>query len=617
MLDSSSWDTILSSLGNRPIEPGRLNPPMAMPIALTPNLLHDYAPLVWAGGGRFIESNHADLTSDAALAIPRKLMERATQPGEHNSSHRILAFPEMSHEEAVQHFLNGEYLALIEPVSFIKRWKDVITKNGLPRSFSQDQQQSPGPGSINFWDYAGVAAPPRTFIGGSDLIVMRGFSDNPAERDLSFKLVRFLALDEKYSKTLVELGTLPAQQQKYGVDTLGASLKDKSTSSQGGDHDSSTEFAIALSLALSRRTEQEYPALAEWPDYVESREVLEAIQRIWRRIGEGQASNDAVASLIAAAEDAELAVNRHLDWRVKFEEDVKRWWQFIAITLISGLLAAIAIVLRELRISKEQERASSEVRKLRGFASAALQAVYEIHSILPQDNPYSHLDENERGKSEKALVLMYGLQGWRRGRDDQNWKDTELKKVIWSAFVLALESKHKPRLYRKWQQNGHLSAREFLKKEYLIRDHPEICDPCPPFYFQVDCPDQVKVPLPFMLEQALVCLLQNAITASSDSTGNFLPITVAYDAISHAVYVLNQDRGRWLCKENSALCDALNEVKDLNEFEERIDQLLLKGGNTPKPGVGLVEAFCIATQCYGGLVVDKHLPKISIRLSSS
>src|SRR5262249_3148094 len=158
-------------------------------------------------------------------------------------------------------------------------------------------------------------------------------------------------------------------------------------------------------------------------------------------------------------------------------------------------------------------------------------------------------------------------------------------------------------------------AQEFLREESLIRNQPDIYDMCHPFFFQVDCPENVKVPMPFMLEQALVCLLQNAITASKDSSGNFLPITVAYDATSHSVCVMNQGEGRWLCRENSELCDALNKITELNEFEERIDQLLLKGGDMPKPGVGLVEAYCIATQCYGGLLVDKHLPKISIRLS--
>ncbi len=359
MLDSASWDTILSSLSARPIERGRLNPPMAMPIALTANLLHDYAPLIWAGGGRFISlgSDKADLTSDAALAVPRQLMERATQPGEQDSRRRILAFPEMSHEEAVHHFFNGEYLALIEPVGFIKRWKDVIARNGLPKGFSQDQKKNPAPGSVNFWNYAGVAAPPRTFIGGSDLIVTSRVKEKPEERDLAFKLARFLAMDEKYSTTLAELGTLPAQQQKLGVDILSASLKDETDrSSNTGGQEGITDFAVALSLALSRRTEQEYPALAEWPDYVESNEVLDALQLVWRRIGDGKEGEEDLAILKAAAAEAQLAINQRLNRWTKLWQDIQRWWWAIVIVLLAFLIIAVnQIRLQRIAVRRQKE----------------------------------------------------------------------------------------------------------------------------------------------------------------------------------------------------------------------------------------------------------------------
>jgi ABC-type glycerol-3-phosphate transport system substrate-binding protein len=355
-LDSTSWDTILSSLDRRPLEPGRLNPPMVMPIALTTNLLHDYVPLVWAGGGRFLglDSNQADLTSDAALAVPLKLMDRAVQPGEQRSRHRIIAFPEMSHEEAVQHFFDGEYLALIEPIGFIKRWKDVIARNGLPKSFFQDQQKNAGSIPVNFWDYAGVAAPPRTFIGGSDLIVTSRVKEKPEERDAAFKLVRFLATDEKYSATLAELGTLPAQQQKFGIDTLSSSLKDNPGSpSRGSNQTGATDFAVALSLALSRRSEQEYPALAEWPDYLESREVLEAIQRIWRRIGLGKEGEEDVANLKEAAAEAQLAINQHLNWRTKLWQDIQQsWW-----AIVIGMSALLAITINQLRLQRAKLQA--------------------------------------------------------------------------------------------------------------------------------------------------------------------------------------------------------------------------------------------------------------------
>lgn len=613
-LESDTYDVLLKSLAGRPIEQGRLNPPMAMPIGLTNNVLHDYAPLVWAGGGRSIglTPTRADFTSPEALAVPRLLMEQATQIGELNNRHRLLAFPEMSHEETVQHFLNGEYLAVIEPTNFIKRWLNVIKgwgdkkkkKLGLPTSFTGKEE--PIWEQVNFRDYAGVAVPPRPFVGGSDLIVTNRVKDRPLEKVLSFKLAQFLANDTLYSTTLAELGTLPAQRQQLGVEALRASLQDAAGGS--GSQEWDTEFAVALSLALSRRNENEHPALAEWPEYVESREVLEAIQRIWRRIGEGGNSTEALANLKATAEDAQLAINRNLDPQTRLTEDVRRWQWLIAVGLIALI---VAVSYREIHNSSRREKASNEVKKVRGFASAALQSVYEVHSII--DNPYRHLDDQGRGKSEKALVLIYGLQGWRRGRDERNWSDAELNKIVWSAFILALESKHTARLFKKWEQLNYPNPQRFLQEEKLLRDSPDISGNCASFYLRTNDLDSVRVSTPFMLEQALVCLLQNAIEASRDSSGRFKPITVAYEKVSHSVSVLNE--GPSLHIKNSALASALNECRDLDEFEARIDTILLSDGKAAKPGVGLVEAYCIAKQCYGGILVDRESAKVSVKLA--
>lgn len=611
-LESDSYEVLLKSLAERPIEPGKLNPPMAMPIGLTNNVLHDYAPLAWAGGGRLIGLNptRADFTSPEALAVPRLLMEGATQIGKQNTRHRLLAFPEMSHEETVQHFLNGEYLAVIEPTNFIKRWLSVIRgwsdkkKPGLPASFTGKEE--PVWAQVNFRDYAGVAVPPRPFVGGSDLIVTNRVKSLPLEKELSFKLAQSLAADTTYSKTLAELGTLPAQRQQLGVEALRASLQDAAggVASQGWD----SEFAIALSLALSQRKENEHPELADWPEYVESREVLEAIQRIWRRIGEGGNNPEAWANLKAAAEDAQLAVNRNLDPQTRLTEDIRRWQWLIA----AGLMAlVVAISYREIHNSRRREKASNEVKKVRGFASAALQSVYEVHSIL--DNPYRHLDEQGRGKSEKALVLIYGLQGWRRGRDERNWATNELHKIVWSAFILALESKHTARLFKKWEQLNYPDPQRFLQQEKLLRENPGLTDNCACFYLRTEGLEGIKVSTPFMLEQALVCLLQNAIAASRDQSGRFKPITVIYEKAARSISVLNE--GPSLYAQNSALASALNECRDLDEFEARIDTILLSDGKAPKPGVGLVEAYCIANQCYGGISVDRETAKVSILLA--
>ena len=604
-LESDSYKILLNSLAERPIEPDRLNPPMAMPVGLTQNILHDYAPLVWAGGGRFIglNSTRADLTSEEALAIPRLLMESARKVGEQSSHHRLLAFPEMSHEETVQHFLGGEYLAVIEPTNFIKRWLDVIknwSKTGVPEIFTGNKE--PVLAKVNFWDYAGVAVPPRSFVGGSDLIVTNQVKQQPQEKGLSFSLARFLATDKEFSTMLAELGTLPAQRQQLGEDVLRASLLSETEGS--GAQEWGTEFTVALRVALARREENEYPALAEWPEYVESREVLEAIQRVWRRIGEGGDTED----LKAAAAEAQHAINRNLDLTTRLFEDARHWYWLIIVGLMTLIIVLSA---REIRNSHYREKAFDEVRKVRGFASAALQSVYEVHSII--DNPYRHLDEQGRGKSEKALVLIYGLQGWRRGRDERSWTDADLSKIAWSAFILALESKHTARLFKKWEQHGYPDAQQFLREERLIRSHPDARSDSACFYLQTYGLEDVPVPMPFMLEQALVCLLQNAIEASREPSGRFRPITVAYEKATHSISVLNE--GASLYAKNNALASALNECRSLDEFEARIDTILLSDGNATKPGVGLVEAYCIANQCYGGVLVDRESAKISIRLT--
>ena len=53
-IDAAGWthavECILAANSHR----SRPLPPVAFPLGLTPNLVHDYAPLVWAGGGSFL-----------------------------------------------------------------------------------------------------------------------------------------------------------------------------------------------------------------------------------------------------------------------------------------------------------------------------------------------------------------------------------------------------------------------------------------------------------------------------------------------------------------------------------------------------------------------------------
>ena len=86
---------------------------MAFPTGLTLNVLHDYAPLVWAGGGGFFTRGwfgwRVDLTSAAALAVPLELQRSAIETLSPGLPRTLITFPESSHEEVDRVFVNGGY----------------------------------------------------------------------------------------------------------------------------------------------------------------------------------------------------------------------------------------------------------------------------------------------------------------------------------------------------------------------------------------------------------------------------------------------------------------------------------------------------------------------------
>jgi len=600
VMDRGSWQSIAESLRKRIAEQQQsLNPPFAFPIGLSQNLEHDYFPLLWSAGCEFLKpnENYVDLSSDSALAVPRLLANNVTIKDDKKFPHRLFVFPEISHEEATSHFWDGEYIAVIEPVSFIKRWHESFWRNGLPKGYHSDQKKIPVPPSASFWDYAGIATPPITFKGGSDLMIM----NRTGEGELAFALARFLATDEEYTRTLASLGQLPAQRKNYGIDVLFASLDAQSGSSPVRIYDPEA-MRIVNTMMEDQVIWREYPSLSQWPTVFESSDVLESLQKLWRRTAEAKGNDSGSDQIEQAAAEVELIINRHINKITWFKEEIRRFsWYIIAISLL--IIAAMVF-----RYVREKASMLDHIRKVRGFASAALLIVYEVHDVL--GNKYRRADEENREKAEKALVLITGLQGWHRARDDRNWIETPLKKIIWNAIILAIESTHRAHVFKEWEQKGQPEPQAFLKEQKLIRPEQALSDDCYPFHFNVWGAIDKNVSMPIMLEQALVCLLQNAIKASREKKG-YRSITVSYEEAPDAVYVLNE--GPPLDAE---LCAVLNESKDFDEFERRIDELLLSPVDR-KPGIGLVEAYSIATQCYGGMIVDRHLPKVSIRLGSA
>lgn len=618
-VDGDSWDSILTSLGKISAQSRGQSPPMAMPIAASPNLLHDYVPLVRSGGGPFLNADmdYVDLTSDAALAVPRLLAARATLTDEKSRWHRLVAFPEITHEEAVHHFWDGEYFAVIEPAAFIKRWRDKWladlqkNKSPLPQRFlSQRAEGSESAAGVplKFWDYAGVAVPPSTFVGGSVLSLMNSGAQSTAAAK---SLISFLAADEEYTSWLAELGHLPAQRPDYGLNNFVAPLEDGPGRAAGaGVSPGLVNFGVVLGVALERREGLEYPPLEEWPTVLESQDVLESFQRIWRRIGEGN-----VAEVEASAASAQLAINRHINFRTRLVEGVRNQWQLIVAGLSLIIAATFVFVIKHsrMKVNGERERARAfkeradtltQVRKVRGFASSALTIVDTVHYML-RFNPF--LGDAAEKQALKARIISAGLQGWRRGQEDKLWEPEQLGGVTWRAILLAVESVHEPGLFRRWE-GCRCHPATFLRREKILRDEPEVQSGCPPFYFNVPGVMEDEVQLPFMFEQALVCLLQNAIIASWEiDNGYASAITVELDADARTISVVNSG-----APIDGMLREALNKNLGVAEFELEVNRLL-RGPVRHRPGIGLVEAYCIAKQCYGGLKVDDGSPRVSIK----
>ena len=117
------------------------------------------------------------------------------------------------------------------------------------------------------------------------------------------------------------------------------------------------------------------------------------------------------------------------------------------------------------------------------------------------------------------------------------------------------------------------------------------------------------------MEQALTCLIQNALKASKKETASreayYLPVEIRIRR--SALTVSNELRPESpLCPEILTL---INSSRNMADFEERVLKLL-EGPPADRPGIGLVEAYSIASECYGGLsvAIDHTRVSFTIRL---
>src|SRR5262245_66430526 len=98
-------------------------------------------------------------------------------------------------------------------------------------------------------------------------------------------------------------------------------------------HPGATKFASVLSRALSEG--REYPSSPSWPTELESRDVLEAMQRLWRRIGEWDESGGSLARVKGAAAEAELIITRRTNWQTERWENWKEALPCVLIEVVS------------------------------------------------------------------------------------------------------------------------------------------------------------------------------------------------------------------------------------------------------------------------------------------
>lgn len=319
VLNTSSWKSLIESLRER----AGTSDTLVFPTGLTLNILHDYAPLVWAGGGSLFiptsaKGNRIDLTSHEALAVPRQLLRDAMEystPG--NPKRRLITFQESSHEEVDRIFVNGGYRVVQEPANFIARWQ-------------YDFEQRHKNDGLRFWDYAGVAVPPVSFKGGSNLIVTK----NAPLPEMAFGLADFLATHQVTIKILAEAGHLPAGQEGNGIRVLAARVSrlEKSRLTEVDKLQDAIDTAI--------RQGRSYPDLPDWPILMENSRAQEAFQTIWRRMSEGDADR-----MEAAAQAAEESINRQLYWWSELRDGIyAARWAIVAIAL--AVLGIVGMLLR-------------------------------------------------------------------------------------------------------------------------------------------------------------------------------------------------------------------------------------------------------------------------------
>lgn len=300
---TATWETLLKSLadqlGGQPVD-SRL-PPLVIPTAGDNiNLIHDYAPLVWAGGGAFLRNggNTIDLTSATAMKVPLAIQDYSQKRnGQDGTQYLVFSYLDVSPYDAnvlVMHGLRGGCIA---PFSFLRLFHD---------EFGRIYPQSLKESKPSFENCVDMAPLPCTFMGGSDLMVVKRQRTDDL-REKTFRAAMFLASGD-YAKHLAELGQMPPHLPGLGVS--------QSLSKLDGLSAGYTKHLGEVVDEAKNRARQ-YEPFADFPTKIEPLEICEKMRNVWRSMSDGSTPEQ----LTRAALEAQRAVN------VKTSL-IDYWWYF-------------------------------------------------------------------------------------------------------------------------------------------------------------------------------------------------------------------------------------------------------------------------------------------------
>jgi signal transduction histidine kinase len=354
-LNSTSWPALLDSLGSGTSS----SDTVALPTAITLNLLYDYVSLVRAGGSQSIIHNdllgsRVSFSSESALAVPVYLAEHSSVPVGKGEVRQLISFPETTHEEVTRAFVNGGYRTTLETASFVSRWAEDF----------YERQRKEGKAE-RFWDYAAAVVPTGGFKGGGELVVLSGTSD----AGLAFKLADYLASDPEYTEMFAEAGFLPPGRPGYGVDAMVASLaKDER------DVRDARIFGEVVQKAIDQG--DRYPDFERWPAVFENQTVLEKLQRVWRRMAERD-----VAGVRQAAKDVDWEINSQIYLPSHALNAFIQSWRLVAVILC---MAAFLAVVGELHRRRLRQVARQFDMRLEERVNERTRIARDLHDTLLQ-----------------------------------------------------------------------------------------------------------------------------------------------------------------------------------------------------------------------------------------